>query len=244
MLALGAADVHVWLADPNEVTDPAHQARCLALLSADERAQHARFHFARDRHLYLVAHALVRCTLSRYAAVAPAAWRFVATPHGRPELAPGVCPLPLRFNLSHTHGQVAVAVTLVRDVGVDVESHDRPGDPVASAADYFAPAELDALRALPAAARTERFFVYWTLKEAYIKARGLGLSLPLELFAFDVADPGPIAVAFTPPLVDDPAAWHFERARPTPRHFLACAARRLRGEAVRLRVRTTSPLAD
>jgi len=244
-LQLGADEVHVWLAWTDAV-DPVADARCATLLSAEERARHDRFHFERDRQLYRVAHALVRTSLSRYAPVAPAAWRFVATPHGRPELLPGNGGVPLRFNLSHTRGLVACVVSLAREVGVDVEAEERPGNPLDRVSDHFAPAEVAALRALPAAAQPTRFFTLWTLKEAYIKARGLGLAIPLDRFSFEVpaSSSTPITIAFTPPIDDDPASWHFESMQPGPRHFLACAARRRAGETLRLRVRTTTPLGD
>jgi 4'-phosphopantetheinyl transferase len=240
---LGPADVHVWLTWIDAVDPAASAAPCLALLSADERARHDRFHFERDRHLYRVAHALLRTTLSRYAPLAPGDWRFVTTPHGRPELVPATCKLPLRFNLSHTRGLAACAVTLARDVGVDVEAADPASDPLATVSSYFAPAEIAALRALPPAAQRDRFFTLWTLKESYIKARGLGLEIPLDQFAFDVpsAPSAPVTIAFAPPLVDVASAWHFEYLRPGPEHFLACAAARSPDEPVTLRITTTAP---
>ncbi|HUQ06603.1 MAG TPA: 4'-phosphopantetheinyl transferase superfamily protein [Kofleriaceae bacterium] len=241
---LGPVDVHVWLTWTDSV-DPTDSARCLVLLSADERARHDRFHFDRDRHVYRVAHALLRTTLSRYAPIAPSDWRFVTTSHGRPELVPGTCKVPLRFNISHTRGLVACAVTLEREVGVDVEAADRADDPLDSMEPYFAPREIASLRRLPsAAAQRARFFTLWTLKEAYIKARGLGLEIPLHQFAFDIPpDPeSPAAVAFTPPLVDDPMSWYFARLQPAEDHFLACAARCAPGDVVALRVTTIAPL--
>jgi 4'-phosphopantetheinyl transferase len=240
---LAPADVHVWLTWTDAVA-PADSARCLALLSPEERARHDRFHFERDRHVYRVAHALLRTTLSRYAPVAPAEWCFVTTPHGRPELVSATDKPPLRFNISHTHGLVACAVTLARDLGVDVEAADRADDPLDTVEHYFAPAEIAALRQLPPADQRARFFTLWTLKEAYIKARGLGLEIPLQQFAFinpgDVAQPP--AIAFTPPLVDDPDCWYFERLQLGVHHFGAIAARRHRGEPLALRITTVRPL--
>jgi 4'-phosphopantetheinyl transferase len=215
-------EVEVWFADPADVDDAA-----AALLDDDERARMARFLFERDRRLFLAAHALVRRTLSRHADVAPAAWRFTTEAGGRPVLAE---PAPLRFNLSHCHGLVACAVARDRDEGGDVERVvELPHELIDR---ICSPAEAAALRALPAAARPERFFTLWTLKEAYVKARGLGLALPVEQACFHLDPPGApgadAALRFEPgpALEDDAAAWMFVRLRPTPAHCAAvCVAR-------------------
>jgi 4'-phosphopantetheinyl transferase len=246
---LAAAEVHVFTAVPEQDSDPAARARCEAMLSADERARMQRFRFEHDRHTYLVAHALVRVALSRYAACAPAAWNFAIGAHGRPEIAPGTCERPLRFNLSHTRGLVAVAIAMERDVGVDVEHMYPRSFDLDLAAHFFAPAEVAALHALPAEARRDRFFAYWTLKESYIKARGLGLALPLDGFAFELGrasahDPGQsdeLTLTVDPALEDDGRAWWFHQRVLTPEHRLAVALRRRPGEQVALRVARLTP---
>lgn len=214
---LGEGDVEVWFADPAVI-----DAAAITLLDAEERARMARFVFERDQRLYLAAHALVRRALSRHADVDPAAWRFVAEEGGRPVLA-GPAPVPpLRFNISHCRGLVACAIARDRDVGVDVERiADLPRDLIDRIA---SPAEAAALRALPAAAQAERFFTLWTLKEAYVKARGKGLALPVEqaCFYFDAPGAGaPPRFVPGPELADRPAAWMFVRLRPTPEHCSA-----------------------
>ena len=255
--ALGREDVDVWILDAPEdadsVRDSVRIERCTALLSADELARMARFRFAADRLRYLFAHALVRTTLSRYAPrTPPARWRFRVNAYGRPEIAaepdaPEAA--PLRFNLSHTAGLVACVVARGRDVGIDVEHLWPPTFDLGIAAHHFARAERDGLEALPAEARRERFFAIWTLKEAYIKARGMGLALPLDRFAFELDGlgalsdaPAEIHVRFEPDMNDDDARWLFARLRPTSAHALAVAAQRARGES--LRVRLCPPLAQ
>jgi 4'-phosphopantetheinyl transferase len=245
--------VHVWLLDAPEDASAARAARCEAMLDDAERARMARYHFEADRRRYLFAHALVRTTLSRYApGTPPDGWRFMTTKHGRPELAPDTPAPPLRFNLSHTAGLVACAVALGRDVGVDVE-HVRPprleprdkagGDAWLEIANaHFAPAEIAALAAEPPAARRARFFAIWTLKEAYIKARGLGLALPLDGFAFELDARAPqIDVRFEAHMNEDAAGWHFAREAPTPTHALAVAARRAPHEALTVLVCRAPP---
>ena len=212
----------------------------LALMSADEHARMGRFIFDRDRRAFLMTRALVRTTLSRYAAVAPAAWQFIANAHGRPEILDRPAGVPdLRFNISHTDGLIACAVTIGREVGVDVEcirrhlTHDVAGR-------FFAPDEVTDLRRLPEDEQARVFFDYWTLKEAYIKARGFGLALPLADFAFKLNPPHPPTIAFEPALEDDPATWQFLQGWPTPHHRLGLAVRR-EGADLPVRIREIVP---
>ncbi|ACY16865.1 4'-phosphopantetheinyl transferase family protein [Haliangium ochraceum] len=238
------ARVDIWEVAPEALT-PAQRERCLTLLDDAERERHARFVFERDRVLYRVAHAMVREVLGRY--LGGAALRFAAGPWGRPELA-GAEPAPLRFNLSHTHGLAALVITRSADCGVDVEAVDRIRDPLALADSVFAPAERAALRAEAPARQNERFFAYWTLKEAYIKARGMGLSLPLEQFAFTLAGAADAGAAdagdgyqgarieFAPGFEDPGGPWWFRRWHSSPRHRGAVAVRGVEAPVLRRRV--------
>jgi 4'-phosphopantetheinyl transferase len=239
---LGPRDVRVWLLRAPEDAGAERARRCEAILAPNELARMKRFRFETDRRRYLFAHALVRYTLSRYApATPPERWRFETNEYGRPQVG-GAAPR-LKFNLSHTAGLVACAVALDRDVGVDVE-HIRPahGDfGLEVAPQYFAPREVAALAAQPAADQRDWFFAFWTLKEAYIKARGMGLALPLSGFTFDLGDAGAaaspnIGISFASNVVDDPARWYFERRLPSPEHALALAVRRARNEALTVAV--------
>lgn len=241
LLPLPEGEVHVWLAEPEALSEPRLLAAYAALLDEGERARHQRFHFERHRRQFLVSHALVRVTLSRYAPVAPEAWSFVTNAYGRPEVrADGG--LRLRFNLSHTDGLALCAVTVDADVGADVEDSERSGETVSLAEHCFAPAEVAALRALPASLQRERFFTYWTLKEAYIKARGAGLSLPLTHFAFHLTPGEAPRISFDAALPDVPEAWRFVPLRPSARHFGALAVRRPRELPLTVRCWRTVPL--
>jgi 4'-phosphopantetheinyl transferase len=242
LMSLPPDEVHLWVVEPERVTEPHLLAAYRALLDEDERERHLRFRFEKHRLQFLVSHALVRTTLSRYAPVAPEAWRFVTNAHGRPEVA-GEGPPGLRFNLSHADGMAVCAVALDVDVGADVEDSQRPGNMVELADSFFAPAEVAALRALPPERQRERFFEYWTLKEAYIKARGMGLSLPLERFAFHLEPGQPPRISFEPGLEDEPEAWRFVPLRLSERHLAAVAVRRARGLPLRVRCQRTVPLA-
>src|SRR5581483_6909574 len=164
--------------------DPALVARYRSLLSADELARMERFRFEERRHEHLVTRALCRLTLSRYAAVEPAAWQFDANRHGRPEIAAPDPGIPLRFNLSNTSSLVACAVTLGTDVGIDVEETDRRGETVAIAERYFSAKEAPALLAWPGDKQREGFSALGRLKKASFRTRGAGLAIPLPPFSF------------------------------------------------------------
>jgi 4'-phosphopantetheinyl transferase len=237
---LPADEVHVWHLDPERL-DAAALDRCLALASDEERRQAQRFRVESPRRLHLAARALARTCLARYTCVEPRGWRLEAGRWGRPEIAgpPGYG--WLRFNLSHTRGRVVCALARDAWVGVDVEDTGRGGRLLDVAHRYFAPAEVEELFSLPEPARVPRFFDYWTLKEAYIKARGMGLALPLSQFAFRLGIPGPIRAEFDAALGDDPEAWQFERLRWPPHHEAALAVRRGRGAERRLVVRAVDP---
>ena len=232
--------VHVDLVHADSADAWAHHDAYRALLSPDEHDRMARLIFERDRRRFLLTRALVRTTLSRYAGVRPADWSFIANVHGRPEILDRPRGVPdLRFNLSHTEGLIACAVTIGREVGVDVEhigrrlTHDIAGR-------FFAPREVSDLRELPQDQQHRVFFDYWTLKEAYIKARGFGLALPLADFAFKLSPPAPPQIAFEPSLDDDAATWQFHQEWPTPLHRLGLAVRR-EGPDLPVRIRYVVP---
>ena len=171
----------------------------IALISSEERARRDRFHFARDRRDYAAAHALLRASLARAAGRPPGEWRFDAEPRGKPTLQPGdPARGSLSFNLSHTHGLVACAIASGADLGVDVERIDRGANADGIAGRYFAASEIAWLRAVPAKAYAARFITLWTLKEAYLKATGEGISESLTKMAFEVGDDGRMPSFFTP----------------------------------------------
>jgi 4'-phosphopantetheinyl transferase len=236
-----AEEVHVWLTRPEDLGDSGHLAACRAMLSDEERARLARLRREPDRRAFLAAHALVRWALSRYANVSPDSWIFAANHSGRPEIAgPGAAPA-LRFSLSHTSGLSACAIALDFACGVDVESSDRRGDLLKVARRVLSPRELSDLDTRAAETRRDRFLAYWTLKEAYVKARGPGL--PLRQLSFSLSGER-IRVESTAPGDDVAGAWQFASLRPTPRHLLALAVRRGDGPERRIVVREALPGAD
>jgi len=179
-------ELHLWVLRPDRVEDPEVLEWCRGLLAPEERRRYEAFVFDRHRHEYLMTRALVRTTLSRYGGIAPKDWRFVANAHGRPELAPdlltpvGSSLSSLSFNLSNCLSLVVCLVSERHEIGVDVEPLARADHILEVADTVFSDEELMELRALDAPRARDRAVSLWTLKEAYIKARGMGLSLPLD----------------------------------------------------------------
>lgn len=217
--------IDLWWYAYEATTDPALLARHAALMTPEETARHDRFVSARDRALFLATRALVRTTLSRYAAVDPTAWRFGTHGNGKPHIDTPALAVPLHFNLSNTHGLIVCAVsTTFAMIGVDTEPLDRRNASVNLAHRYFSPIEEADLRALPESQHQRRFLSYWTLKESYIKARGLGLAIPLDQFSF-LFDRDGISIAFDPRIGDDPAQWRFALMEAEPNHLVAVGGR-------------------
>jgi 4'-phosphopantetheinyl transferase len=220
--ALDSAQVPIWFfrwdAPPR-----VDLARALyALLSQEERARHAAFHFDRDRDAYLFAHSLVRRVLSQYDSAPAASWRFECNEYGKPFIAAPSS--DLYFSLTHTAGLVACAVSLHAEIGVDAERIDRAVEFLMLARRFFAPPEADTLEAAPETILPERFFTLWTLKEAYIKARGMGLSLPLHDFEMRPCTSGAAEIAFLRPTSADDADWRLHSFGAGP-HLISAAVR-------------------
>ncbi|HSP24141.1 MAG TPA: 4'-phosphopantetheinyl transferase superfamily protein [Saliniramus sp.] len=218
---LGPDDVCVRWLETGKIA-PADWPRLEAMLDDAERERARRCHFERDRQTYIAAHALVRATLSRFADRAPAEWRFTHNGYGKPEAVRLAQEPDLRVNLSHTRGLAAVAVTLGRDIGIDVEWMERRNLTRELGLSIFAGPECEAVARCREEDLCDTLFAFWTLKEAYIKAVGKGLAIPLDAFAFTL---DPLRIDFFEPLVDDPADWFFQRHRPTAEHALALAIR-------------------
>ncbi len=200
--------------------------RLWPLMALPERTRCLRFVRDEDRRTFAVTRALVRRTLSLHGPTPPAEWRFVTNQHECPFVEPAQAgEPPLHFNVSHTRGLVALAVTRGHRLGVDVERVTRAVmDGVAER--HFAAAEVRDLHALPADAQATMFFEYWTLKEAYIKARGMGLALPLDAFAFGLRPPLAPTITFADGFDDVAERWQFWQAWPTPDHRLSLAIER------------------
>jgi 4'-phosphopantetheinyl transferase len=191
--------------------------RCRAVLSADEVCRADSFVFDHDRQLFVISHSFVRAVLSEHCDVRPSEWRFVVDEYGKPEVAaglPSIC-----FNLSHTKGLVACAVAFDHELGVDVENTDREVD-LDIAERFFSPREAKYLEQSPDDRKGEVFLEIWTLKEAYIKACGNGLLIPLDSFTVMPNHSAP-QICFAAGYFGEPSMWTFFQLRPSQDHQLA-----------------------
>ena len=215
----GPHEIHVWLAFDRDIAGP-HALVLERLLTPDETARRDKLHFEHDRRQFLVTRALQRLVLSEYAsAVAPRDWRFAAGERGKPALTAEFAAHGLHFNLAHTPGLVAFAVSKLPGLGVDAENSRTRTAPLHLAKRYFTDAEVRALDALPPDERPARFFALWTLKESWLKATGQGLAAGLGNASFELDETHRLRrVEF---LTDDAGRWRFWQFAPSSDHVLA-----------------------
>lgn len=196
-LSLGDSEVHVWRAALDETLSTIASFR--GLLAVDELAKADRFYFQSDREHFIVAHGVLRSLLGFYLNSAPRRLSFRYSSHGKPALLLEPRPDAIRFNMSHSHGVAIYAFARNREVGIDLEFIRRGVHEDQIAERFFSPREIATLRMVPAALQRFAFFLCWTRKEAYIKARGEGLSLPLNQFDVSLAPGEPAALLGTRP---------------------------------------------
>lgn len=215
------SDVDLWLLRPPADCPRDLLDHCRSLLSKEELERCAKYRSSSKQTEFLVSHAFVRRVLSEYASVDPVDWQFTTGPLGKPLIAFPSEFTFLQMNYSHTQGMIACAVCKYGEVGVDVEDASRPID-LAIADRYFSKLECEQLFELPAEHCLRRFFELWTLKEAYLKARGAGLHLPLDGFSFRFQDGNPVSLEFDSRIDDHPQRWQFVRFLTDSEHALAC----------------------
>jgi 4'-phosphopantetheinyl transferase len=188
-------EVHVWLLTLDQ--SPSYIQSLAAILSEDEQNRANRFHFKKDHDHFIVARGTLRIILGRYLDIKPERLRFSYTYYGKPSLEKEFQGESLRFNLSHSHGLALLGVTRDRELGVDIE-WIRPGIAGEEIAErFFSDKEVRMLRGVPTELQDEAFFNCWTRKEAYIKAKGEGLSMPLALFDVTLVPGEPAALLET-----------------------------------------------
>ncbi len=201
-MILGPDEVHVWAASRDDAT-VAEVAILRALLTDEERRRADRFVAPVDQRRFAVGRGRLRQVVGRYLDQDPGSIRFATNPHGKPRLD-GTA---LRFNLSHSGSLMLLALTLDRELGVDIEQvrPDFGGEAIARR--FFAPREVESLLSLPPADRTLAFFHGWTRKEAYIKAQGKGLAMPLDEFEVEIRPDRPARLNATHPDPDEAGRW-------------------------------------
>lgn len=237
-----SAEIHVWLTFCEAISEERLLVAYRELLNATEKKEESRFYFPRDRHRYLATRALVRTVLSRYASVDPKDWVFSRDAYGRPHIVnPQAAEARLSFNVSHTQGLIVLGVAKGRSLGVDVENFGKRNVSINLANHFLASREVAALHEVSCHQQQYRFFEYWTFKESYIKARGMGCSIPLDRFSFHFADDHAVDLVINPELGDDSSRWQLWQLRPTSEHLLAVCAEKLNSQPSKLLVRETIP---
>lgn len=183
----GATTVYVWwLSTRDYPPSPRLEAEISSLLTREELEEGARFQVDDARRQFLMGRALRRWALSRAAFIPPLELCFTRSRYGKPRILFPVTPLD--FNVAHSGDIVMCAISCDAQVGIDVERIDRAIDVQMIAGRFFGPAELADLESVPVSKRAQRFFDYWTLKEAYIKAMGYGLYYDVEAVSFDLGE--------------------------------------------------------
>src|SRR5271170_1664173 len=222
-LALSEDEVQLWRIDLEAVG--ADESRWQKVLSSDESARAARFHFPRDRQRFVAARAVLRTILASYLATDPGSLTFSYSKKEKPSLGPAHAGSNVTFNVSHSGGIALLAFTRRREIGVDVEQVRHDFDPGAIARRYFSTHEQNQLADLPAEEKVDAFFRCWTRKEAYIKATGDGLSLPLSQFDVSLVPGETNALLATRPDGSEASSWLLREAPAGPGYVAALCAR-------------------
>jgi 4'-phosphopantetheinyl transferase len=195
--SLGPTDVHVWVSRLG--WSHQHLQGLYEILSLDERRKAERFHFQVDRERHVIGRALARIVLAHLLDVAPNNVRFRYNKFGKPYLDCNDNGPQRRFNLSHSGDLILLAVAAGREIGVDVEGVRQDVKVDRIAARYFSARERAELASLPPEKRAAAFFACWSRKEAFIKAKGIGLSFPLDCFDVSLKPDAPAVLLETRP---------------------------------------------
>ncbi|QDG94516.1 4'-phosphopantetheinyl transferase superfamily protein (plasmid) [Rhizobium sp. NIBRBAC000502774] len=231
-------EIEIWLVDHDRLAPLAVLDRYRQILSKEEITQERKFRSQTDRLGYAVTRIAQRLLLSRYVGMDPEALTFSRTSHGRPGLS---CPpaerCGLDFNISHDGTLTVFGLIKGGAIGVDVMTTPARSSYMNVARRFFCPVETEALDKLAEPLRARRFMEFWTLKEAYVKACGAGLSIPLNSFYFVLEEPGKIDFFPQSPSHDISISWNFWQFRPAPEVLIAICVRQesVPGSSVNLR---------
>ncbi|MEG4074515.1 4'-phosphopantetheinyl transferase superfamily protein [Microcoleus sp. Pol14C2] len=212
-LTLDLGEIHVWR------VSLAQTESCLQslqeTLSPDERTKANGFHFPKGRSQFIVSRGALRAILSGYLNINPHILRFDYNPYGKPSLIAAQGGNTLSFNLSHSGNMALIAITKNRDIGVDIESINPNFPGLEIAEKFFSPLENSVLRSLPEHFQPKAFFTCWTRKEAYIKAVGKGLSIPLNQFDVTLAPGEPPALLNVEDNPEEASRWSLRELIPS-----------------------------
>ncbi len=209
---LRSDEIHVWRASLDQSESYVH--RLQQTLVPEELRRAKRYYFDRDRMRFIISRGLLRTLLGCYLKTEPREVHFCYGPCGKPELAGQTGRDALSFNVSHSNGLSLMAITHGREVGVDIE-HIRSDMPYESIAErFFSPRENAMLHSLPNNIKLTAFFNCWTRKEAYIKARGDGLSMPLDQFDVSLVPGEPASLLSIKDSIEETSRWSLQELHP------------------------------
>jgi len=220
-IILGRNEVHVWRASLDEFSP--QRDNFLRTLAAEEQTRAERFYFQIDSERFINAHGILRAILGLYLNRAPECLSFCYSSYGKPALTRESGGDAIRFNMSHSRGVALYAVTRDREIGVDLEFIRSDLEVEQIAERFFSRSEIAALRALPTDLQKYAFFLCWTRKEAYIKARGEGLSLPLNQFDVSLIPGEPAELLSTQPDSNEAVGWSLKELTLGPGYVAALA---------------------
>jgi 4'-phosphopantetheinyl transferase len=221
---LAGSDIHIWCASLS--CSPDELSYFTSLLSADEKARAKRFYFERDRHHFIVGRGLLRCILGSYLEKESAQIEFDYGKYGKPSLTHDKA---LEFNLSHSKDLAVCAFGLNHAIGIDVEYLHPMSDMNNFAEQYFSPRESAYINSLPAEQKESAFFKLWTCKEAFLKANGSGLTMPLnEVEIFLESGVNAVLSSISGDKVEA-MKWRLETFNPLPGYQAACIIRGNKG---------------
>jgi 4'-phosphopantetheinyl transferase len=222
-LPLPEDEVHLWRIDLEAIG--ADEFRWQQVLSSDELARAASFYFSRDRQRFIAARAWLRTILASYLGTDPISLSFSYSKRQKPSLGPAFGSSDVTFNVSHSGGIALLAFTRGREIGVDVEQLRSNSDLEGISRRFFSTREQSQLAALPAEERVAAFFRCWTRKEAYIKATGDGLSLPLDQFDVSLGPGESSALLATRPDDSEAGRWLLREVPGGPGYMAALCVR-------------------
>lgn len=203
-------EIHIWHANPANFKNGDTLNYFASLLNKDEIKQKNQFYFDDLQHHYLITRALVRIVLSKYISyVKPEEWQFSREAYGKPFIANPKLADILSFNISHTPGAIVLALVKKTEIGIDIENIDRKTNIKSIYQSAFSSEEILLLENTPLHHKKKLFYRLWTLKEAYVKAKGLGLSLSFNQFSFSFPSNEKILISFNPLIEDQPHHWQF-----------------------------------
>lgn len=226
---LKPGQMYLWTLATDDSAIAATASELAELLSTAERNEARRLRSTVSRQQFVIARALLKLSLSCHFPVPAGAWRFDRDRYRRPFIAAPAIPTQVWFSVSHTRGLIACLITTSAEAAVDIEKVEHNRDLVLVASEALSPAEQKALSSLSGTDWTARFFDHWTLKEAYAKARGLGLALTFSDIGFDLEEDNTIRAHFSSTAGENSSDWMFWNHQLPTQHSVSVAAKKCRG---------------